>query len=85
MDPVCTFVFSIIVIFSTLRLLRDCLNILMEGVPKSIEYNNILVSLQGLNGVLQVHGLSVWSLTVDKNVLNVHLAVGKNTDLKFFL
>ncbi|KAK6619939.1 hypothetical protein RUM44_006339 [Polyplax serrata] len=85
MDPVCTFVFSIIVIFSTLRLLRDCLNILMEGVPKSIEYNNILVSLQGLNGVLQVHGLSVWSLTVDKNVLNVHLAVDDTVDRDLLL
>mgnify|MGYP002716858848 FL=1 len=76
MDPVCTFLFSIIVICSTLKLLKNSVYILMDGFPNNIEYNNILMSLQSLNGVRHVHSLCVWSLTVGKNVLIVHLAVG---------
>ena len=30
-DPVCTFVFSVLVLFTTLRILRDTVNVLMEG------------------------------------------------------
>ena len=77
MDPVCTFLFSIIVIFSTLRLLKDSIYIVMEAFPNNIDYNSILRSLQGLNGVRHVHSLNVWSLTLNTNVLTVHLAVGK--------
>ena len=30
-DPICTFVFSVLVLFSTLTVLRDALRVLMEG------------------------------------------------------
>ena len=30
-DPVCTFVFSVLVLGTTLRILRDTVNVLMEG------------------------------------------------------
>lgn len=80
MDPVCTFLFSIIVIFSTLRLLKDSIYIVMEAFPNNIDYNSILRSLQGLNGVRHVHSLNVWSLTLNSNVLTVHLAVDDSVD-----
>ncbi|EEB11130.1 zinc transporter, putative [Pediculus humanus corporis] len=85
MDPVCTFLFSIIVICSTLKLLKNSVYILMDGFPNNIEYNNILMSLQSLNGVRHVHSLCVWSLTVGKNVLIVHLAVDDTADRDLIL
>lgn len=77
MDPICTFLFSIIVICSTLKLVKDSVYIVMEAFPLNYDYNAILMSLQGLNGIRHVHSLCVWSLTLDTNVLTVHLAVGK--------
>lgn len=38
-DPICTYLFSIIVIFTTIPVFKDCMNILMEGQPK--EVNNV--------------------------------------------
>ena len=30
-DPICTFIFSILVLITTIRILRDTMNVLMEG------------------------------------------------------
>lgn len=79
MDPVCTFLFSVIVICSTLKLLKDSLYVVMEACPNNINYNNVLKNLKGLNGVRYVHNLCVWSLTINTNILTVHLIIGKTT------
>ncbi|GLV36305.1 Zinc transporter 33D [Carabus blaptoides fortunei] len=74
-DPICTFVFSIIVIFTTKNVLRDTLNVLMEGFPLGIDYNSVASGLATIEGVRHVHSLHIWSLTLNKNALVVHLAV----------
>lgn len=49
----------------------------MEGFPSSIDYNSVQGSLLEIKGVRHVHGLHIWSLTLNKNAIAVHLAVGK--------
>lgn len=78
-DPICTFVFSILVLFTTLTILRDALHVLMEGFPRDISYPSLVKDLCGLPGVQTIHSLHVWSLTVDKNALSVHLAIDPDT------
>ncbi|KAL0268624.1 UNVERIFIED_CONTAM: hypothetical protein PYX00_010484 [Menopon gallinae] len=85
MDPVCTFLFSVIVICSTLKLLKDSVYIVMEACPSSINYNNVLVNLKGLNGVRFVHNLCIWSLTINTNVLTVHLVIDDSVDPEIVL
>jgi len=36
-DPICTYIFSIIVIITTIPVFKDCMNILMEGKPKEVD------------------------------------------------
>ncbi|ESO01905.1 hypothetical protein HELRODRAFT_65752 [Helobdella robusta] len=79
-DPICTFIFSFLVLCTTLTVLRDVGNIIMEGVPRSISYSSVKQSLSSLPGVISVHSLNIWSLTVDKIALNVHLAIEDTTD-----
>lgn len=31
-DPICTFIFAILVIFTTVPVVKDCVRVLMEGV-----------------------------------------------------
>ena len=61
-DPICTFVFSILVMFTTIPLTRECINVLMEGTPLTIEIDNFRSELLKVEGVLDVHDLHVWSL-----------------------
>lgn len=56
-------------------LLKESLNILLEGIPKGIELDAIEQALLAVPGVGAVHDLHVWSLTSGKNSLTVHLVL----------
>ncbi|XP_078665622.1 proton-coupled zinc antiporter SLC30A2-like isoform X3 [Branchiostoma floridae x Branchiostoma belcheri] len=79
-DPICTFMFSVLVLITTLSILRDTVNVLMEGTPRGLDFNSVKESLKGIPGVHAVHGLHIWSLTVGKNALAVHIAVDVDAD-----
>ncbi|ELT87571.1 hypothetical protein CAPTEDRAFT_142357 [Capitella teleta] len=78
-DPICTFLFSILVLFTTITILRDTLNVLMEGTPKGIDFQDVRQALCTIPGVRELHNLRIWSLTVSKVALSVHLAVEPST------
>ncbi|ORZ13846.1 cation efflux protein [Lobosporangium transversale] len=65
-DPICTVFFSILVLFTTYRLVWDSLGILMEGTPTHIDPEEIEKSLLDIPGVTLVHDLHVWNLTAGK-------------------
>lgn len=72
-DPICTYVFSIIVAFTTIRILRDCLAVLMEGSPLEFDMANLEKDLIKIKGVVEIHDLHVWSLSIGKLSLSCHL------------
>jgi len=75
-DPICTVLFSIIVVATTARILRDTLNILLESnVDSTKNYDSIFNDLFNMEHVVKVHDLHIWSLTTDQKILTVHLAV----------
>lgn len=79
-DPVCTFIFSFLVLITTIAIMRDALNVLMEGSPRSIDFLEVADTLSTIKGVIRVHNLRIWSLTLDKIALSVHLAISDNYD-----
>ncbi|KAK8385641.1 hypothetical protein O3P69_016433 [Scylla paramamosain] len=79
-DPICTFIFSVLVLFTTVPILKDLANVLMEGAPPGVDYAMVVSNLTALPGVKMVHSLHVWALTLDKNACSVHLAIDSNTD-----
>lgn len=58
-------------------LLKESLNILLEGIPKGIELDAIEQTLLAVPGVAAVHDLHVWALTSGKNSLTVHLVMNE--------
>ncbi|XP_052254820.1 zinc transporter 2-like [Dreissena polymorpha] len=79
-DPICTFLFSILVLLTTVNVLRDTVRIIMEGVPRDTNYFDIKTNLYKIKDVKAVHGLTVWCLTLEKNALAVHLSVDPASD-----
>jgi len=51
-------------------------SLLLAGVPRNISYHEMKQDLLCLPGVEAIHSLNIWSLTLDKVVVTVHLAVG---------
>lgn len=74
-DPICTILFACIVFLTTLTILRDTLKILMEGTPSKSVYDAVKKDLLKVSGVSSIHDLQIWSITVDKMIVTVHLQV----------
>ncbi|XP_013009630.2 proton-coupled zinc antiporter SLC30A2 isoform X1 [Cavia porcellus] len=84
-DPICTFIFSILVLGTTLTILRDVILILMEGTPKGVNFTAVRDLLLSVEGVEALHSLHIWALTVAHPVLSVHIAIAQNTDAQAVL
>jgi len=76
-DPICTYLFSIIVIFTTLPVLKDCSNILMEGAPKEVDNTKLKESIMKIKNVQDVKDLHTWTLAGGKNVMTCHIELVK--------
>ena len=76
-DPICTVLFSVIVLFTTAFVLRDIFYVLMEASPRklTVEYPKIRGDLSSITGVKHAHSLHVWALTMNKTAISVHLAL----------
>jgi zinc transporter 2 len=72
-DPICTLLFSVIVMFTTIPIVKSCLSILMEATPETIDSFEIEQDLRNLELVSDVHDLHVWSISSGKISLSVHL------------
>lgn len=72
-DPMCTFLFSILVLFTTIFIVRDCIKILMEGTPSEINIEKLTEELEDVPGVEEVHDVHVWSLSVGKLAMSAHI------------
>lgn len=74
-DPICTLLFSLLVICTTVRIGRDSIWYLIEGSPLSSA--KLAVALGKLGGVKHVHSVHIWSLAPGKDAVAIHLAVGE--------
>ncbi|XP_036302080.1 zinc transporter 2 [Pipistrellus kuhlii] len=84
-DPICTFIFSVLVLGTTLTILRDVVLVLMEGTPKGVDFTAVRDLLLSVEGVEALHSLHIWALTVTQPVLSVHVAIAQNTDAQAVL
>lgn len=67
-DPICTFIFSVLVMFTTLNIMKDAVYVLMEGFPRSLNYEAVKEALENIEGVKALHSLHIWSLTIGMKV-----------------
>jgi cobalt-zinc-cadmium efflux system protein len=79
-DPILSLVIAALILVTTLRLLRDTLHVLMEGVPRAVDLAEIGGALAALPGVSVVHDLHVWSIGSSRAALSAHLEVERMDD-----
>uniref|UniRef100_T1JHY7 Cation efflux protein cytoplasmic domain-containing protein n=1 Tax=Strigamia maritima TaxID=126957 RepID=T1JHY7_STRMM len=81
MDPICTFLFSVLVLITTINILKDVILVLMEGLPRGINFSDVYETFMSIGGVVRVHNLRIWSLSMDKIAMSAHIVVnpGMNT------
>lgn len=74
-DPLLSLVIATLIVASTLRLLREALHVLMEGVPRHIDLEEVGRSLARVAGVRSVHDLHIWTAAAGAPALSAHVVV----------
>jgi cobalt-zinc-cadmium efflux system protein len=79
-DPLLSLLVATLILVSALRLLREVMHVLMEGVPLNLRLDTVGQDLARLDGVLRVHDLHVWTLSSDTIALSAHLEIRSLAD-----
>ena|SRR3990167_6996828 len=74
-DPLLSFLISGLIIVSSIRLLRESLQILMEGVPPHIELPLVQKMMLQVPHILNVHDLHIWTLSSGSIALSAHVHI----------
>src|SRR5271170_7410820 len=74
-DPVLSILIAGLILWSSISIVRETLNILLEGTPKGISLPEIRTTLCRISGVEDVHDLHVWSLGSQTHALASHVTI----------
>ena len=74
-DAAASLLVAALIVKSGWGVLKESLNILMEGSPKGVCLDALVAQIRGMDGVLSVHDLHVWSITSGANALTAHIVV----------
>jgi cobalt-zinc-cadmium efflux system protein len=79
-DPVAAVAIALWVLPRTWTLLRDTVNVLLEGVPRGLDLADVRRAIAAEPGVCDVHDLHVWSMSTNDVNGSVHIALVDGTD-----
>ncbi|MHB8345823.1 MAG: cation diffusion facilitator family transporter [Acidiferrobacterales bacterium] len=74
-DPLLSVLICALILYSTTRLLREALHVLMEGVPPELDLNVVGRELAGVPEVVSVHDLHIWMLSPGIPALSAHVVM----------
>jgi cobalt-zinc-cadmium efflux system protein len=74
-DPMLSLLIVALISVSAIRILREALHALMEGVPLNMDLEQIGLAMAAQTGVLSVHDLHIWSLSSSRTALSAHVLI----------
>jgi cobalt-zinc-cadmium efflux system protein len=74
-DPALSLVIAALILWSSLGIVRESLNILLEGTPRGLSLTAIRSAMERVEGVVNVHDLHVWSLGSNSSALACHATI----------
>jgi cobalt-zinc-cadmium efflux system protein len=74
-DPVLSLFIAALILWSSFGIVRETLNILLEGTPRGVSLADIRTGMGTVEGVINVHDLHVWSLGSNYRALACHVTI----------
>src|SRR6185312_15409511 len=74
-DPILSILIAVMIVWTAWDIIRESLNILLEGLPRGIDLREVSSSMKRLDGVLDVHDLHIWSLGSNTHALSCHVLI----------
>lgn len=75
-DPAVSIAIGVLILWSSWGILREAINLLLEGTPAGIDPEDVTRAIATLDGVDGVHHLHIWALGPSRPALSCHLMVG---------
>jgi cobalt-zinc-cadmium efflux system protein len=74
-DPLLSVLIAALIAWSAWDVIRESLDILLEGAPRGIELAEVTKALRDVEGVIDVHDLHIWSLSSSDHALSCHALI----------
>lgn len=85
-DPICTFLFSILVLMTTVPIFGDMMRLLLEGTPiDSVDTVELFNAITKIDFVEELHDFHVWELAPDKPIMTAHIVIKNGMNAKLAL
>jgi cobalt-zinc-cadmium efflux system protein len=79
-DPAAAIAIAALILVSAWRVVRESLDVLMEGTPAHVDVAELVAAIRAVPGVADVHDLHVWTLTSGYHALSAHVDVRPGAD-----
>ena len=74
-DPILSVLIGGLIIWTAWDIIQESLNVLLEGLPRGMELDEVTGAMRKLNGVIDVHDLHIWSLGSSAHALSCHVLI----------
>jgi cobalt-zinc-cadmium efflux system protein len=74
-DPALSFAIGALILWSSFGIVRETLNILLEGTPRGMSLDEVEETMRAIAGVSEVHDLHVWSIGSENHALSAHVKI----------
>jgi cobalt-zinc-cadmium efflux system protein len=79
-DPLVGIAIAVLILASSVRLVREPLDVLMEAAPPDVDVEAVARSVCSVDGVRAIHELHLWSVTAGFEALAAHVVVARGED-----
>jgi cobalt-zinc-cadmium efflux system protein len=73
LDPLVSVLIGFLILYNAWGILRDAVDILLEATPRDVDVPSLVKDIAGVEGVLGVHDIHVWSLTQNLRTMSAHI------------
>lgn len=74
-DPLVSLIICALILWSSWDLVKESVNVLLEGAPQHIRTDRVAEALRSVRGVIDVHDLHIWTVTSGFDALSAHVEV----------
>lgn len=81
-DPIIGLIVAVVILISTWNLLHDSLRLTQDGVPTSINSQQVVESIRALPSIDDVHHIHIWAISTTENALTAHIVLKQAEDMQ---
>lgn len=74
-DPIVSLVIAAVILYNSVRLLGESVRMIIDGVPRGVDYDAVKSLVAGCGGVKAVEELHVWAVSINQTALTARVAV----------